>query len=240
MTAFWRTNERSNEDTIADAGPHALNGTSGPEVRTDRGHRGACRVFNGRHDSFIYVPYSTVLDTMGTLVIEAQILLDPDAPNAIQTIAARWDARPDRQSWILFLGMTLEPPPARPITKSEDEAKLLFALWTDRSAMPQVFAADHFQPWHDRTWNHVAVCVDGARISFYLNGRWDSSFPCLGRIRRSRAPLTIGNFLGDSYDMGPDIWYHGLEGTGFAGMIDEFRISPAARARAWAPPPEGR
>ncbi len=111
--------------------------------------------------------------------------------------------------------------------------KLRFALRTDRSPVPQVFAAEHFEPWRNRAWNHVAVCVDGRRISFYVNGRLDSSFPCFGRIRPSRAPLTIGNFLEASHDMGSNIWYLGLEGTGFSGMIDEFRISPAARSRTW-------
>ena len=241
MIAFWRMDEPLTEDTIHDAGPHALHGTAGPGVHTDQGKMGSCRVFNGMHDCFIYVPYTTALDSMGTIVVEAQVMASLDEPNPIQTIAARWGPKEEFQSWILFLVGSSDPPAAAQlgIESSNLRGKLLFALRSDRAPVPQVFAADGFEPWRVRAWNHVAVSVDGDRISFYINGRLDSSFPCLGRIRPSRAPLTIGNILAASYDMGTEVWYRGLEGTGFSGMIDEFRISPIERARSWSSPGAG-
>ena len=215
-----------------DAGPFALHGTAGPEVRTDDGFRGQSRLFNGESDSFIYVPYSAALDTMGTLGISAQVTIGSGGPEEdFRTIAARWGPGPERQSWILFLGGTSAQrshwPPA--IEPSRESGKLFFALMTDMSPVAQVFVANGLEDWRQGTWNQVAVMFDGSSVSFYLNGRLDSSFPCFGRIRPSRAPLTIGNVVDHSYESGKEVWYRGLEGAGFAGWIDEFRISRIGR-----------
>ena len=113
------------------------------------------------------------------MVIEAQVMIGPEVPNVVQTIAARWSPKPEFQSWILFL---VTAPDASSygrlgILPPDVNGTLLFALMTDRSPVPQVLAAEGFQPWHSRGWNHVALSVDGSRISFYINGRYDSSFP---------------------------------------------------------------
>jgi hypothetical protein len=233
--ALWRLDEPLTEDAMHDSGPYGLHGTAGPEVQADHGRVGGGRVFNGKLESFIYVPYSAALDTMGTIVVEAYVKADAEDRNPVQTIAARWGAMPEFQSWILFFSDEVAPPSrsVEPVAGTNPPGRLVFVLQTNKSPVPQAFAATDFQPWRSHTWNHVAVSVDGSSVRFYVNGRLESSYPCFGRVRASRAPLTIGNFLDATYDTGEMVWYRGFEGTGFSGMIDEVRISTIERARAW-------
>jgi hypothetical protein len=231
-TAVWHMDAALTEDAIQDAGLHALHGTAGQEVRTDQGYRGRCKVFNGLSDSFVYIAHSAILDSMDTIVVDAQVMFEAGASQGFNTIAGRWSPRPELQSWILFLGGPPEErtswPPA--IVPSLDQGKVYFALMLDTAPMPRVFVANGFEEWQNDRWNHVAVSFDGSQVSFYLNGRLDSLFPCFGRIRPSWAPLTIGNLVDISYDTGTAVWYRGLDGAGFKGMIDELRISRVARA----------
>lgn len=238
-TALWRLDDPSTEDVVLDAGPHELHGTAGHEVRTDEGYRGQAKLFNGRSDSFIYIPYSPALDTMGTIEISAQVMIGSGGPEEdFRTIAARWTPRPESQSWILFLGGTSairsDWPPA--VEPSRETGILFFALRTDMSPVAQVFAANGFEAWREGTWNQVAVAFDGSSVNFYINGRQDSSFPCFGCLSPSRAPLTIGNVIDRSYDTGADVWYRGIDRAGFIGWIDEVRVSRIGRDDSPASP----
>ena len=76
------------------------------------------------------------------------------------------------------------------------------------------------------TWYHIAIVRNGGKISAYINGVLVGSVDKATTYEFSMLPTMIGHSLDTNTDL-----------SGFAGYIDEFRISKVARWTADFTPP---
>jgi hypothetical protein len=238
--ALWRMDDPITTDQVMDSGPRGLHGVAGDDVQVDQGHDGQAKVFSGGPEAFVYVPDVAPFDALGTMVVEAWIRFDPQTANSIQIIAGRWNLKMGEQSWVFFLGWPLaqSPPefhllfPTSYVISSQPFGRpVYFAVVTDHAPSPQLFSANGdltFRPG----WNHVAVSMDGEKVTFYINGEMDSSSPCSGQVARTKAHLTVGNLVEVKIEANKTAWYQGIRDLGFTGMIDDARISTIGRVRS--------
>ena len=92
-------------------------------------------------------------------------------------------------------------------------------------------------------WVHVAATFDGEVATLYVEGRLDSQVALPYTMRTGEVPLTIGNTL-DSHrltDFGGDLRVdtigQRLKGDPLDGLLDEVRLSSAARTTFESAPP---
>jgi hypothetical protein len=190
-------------------------------------------------NSFLFVPYSPLLDPQAALSIEAWI-----APNAYPVypspIAARWAPSTGDRSWIFALmnipGIGASTTPAwlqGIVTSTGQSGRLMFVFQSEDAGPPRAFYS--LSEIELQRWSHVAVTFDGQVVRFFVNGQPDGTFATSGRIRASQAPLLVGNFFDSRFltDFGGDlrqgptadaVTYYALDGG-----LDELRISSAAR-----------
>jgi hypothetical protein len=236
--ALWRLDETGGV-RAADSGPARLNATAGPDTRTIYGRFRNARLFTASANSFLYVPYSPVLDLSDSLTIEAWV-----APNAYPLyedapIAARWSPVTDDRSWIFALvgnsATQLNPSPGwhMEYVRSAPPGRLLFVYQPEDAGVARWFLS--LTSVELQRWSHVAVSFDGQVVRFWIDGQPQGTFATAGRIRSSRAPLISGNFFDTRFltDFGGDLrqgptadtspWY------ALDGGIDELRISRAPR-----------
>jgi hypothetical protein len=234
--ALWRMDETGGT-LAADAGPSRLDATAGPDTPTIFGRFRGARSFESSANSFLFVPYSPLLEAQTALSIEAWI-----APNAFvmypaaAPIAVRWSPTTNDRSWAFALTGT--PGPALPpqpdwLQGDVESRRLAFGFQPDGAGSTRTFYSQ--SEIELQRWTHVAVTFDGQVVRFFVDGQPDGTFATDGRIRASQAPLLVGNyfdtrlltnFTGD-LRQGPTTdtptWY------ALDGGIDELRISRAAR-----------
>ena len=140
-----------------------------------------------------------------------------------------------------LVGARIRPPAARLPSPGFHEAlvingragQLLFAFQPTDAAQPRAFTSS--QRLVLERWTHVAASFDGALVRLFIDGRLDAQYAIRARIQQTRAPLLVGNYFDPrrltsfSGEMrlepgGDDNPYYAFE-----GMIDELRISSAAR-----------
>jgi len=239
--ALWRMDEPAGQ-RVADAGPSRLDATAGVDTRPIFGRFRGTRSFVHTIDSFLYVPYSPVLDLPAALSIEAWI-----APNDYPLyedwpIAVRWAPQTGERSWLFALARyyAVQRPSGGPSWHREflqgaGRGRLMFVFQPEEAGAPRVFFS--LSTVEVQRWTHVAVTYDGQVVRFWLDGQPDGTYATSGRIRASQAPLLVGNFFDTRYlsDFGGDLrqgpgadatpWY------AFDGGIDELRISNTARTQ---------
>ena len=238
---LWHMDE-SLGTQIQDFGPSAMLGIAGLETRSDFGRFGRARVFSLSLDSFIEVPFSPAMDVPASFTVEAWVQPTSYGNYEDTPIAARWTAQNADHSWIFSIVGNQLRPPVVPVASPGDHAALTrglaagtlyFAYQPADAGVPRAYYSTRVIELS--RWTHVAATYDGRVVKLWIDGRLDSQYASLGRIRSTRAPLEIGNtidphvlstFGGDlraSNTSDPTPYY------AFNGMIDEVRISNIPR-----------
>lgn len=227
---------------IPDSGPNALLGVAGLETRSDYGRFGRARVFTLSIDSFIEVPYNPALDAPASFTIEAWVKPNSYGNYEDTPIIARWTAQNADHSWILSIAGNQLRPPVVPLPSPGDHAALVgaaaagtlyFAFQPADAGVPRAYYST--RQIELSRWTHVAASYDGRVIRLWIDGRLDSQYASLGRIRTTRAPLEIGNTIDPHVlsTFGGDLRASNTSDTtpyyAFDGMIDEVRLSNVPR-----------
>jgi len=239
--ALWRLDETGGT-RAADAGPSRLDAVAGLDTRTIFGRFRGARLFTSSVNSFLYVPYSPLLELPSALTIEAWV-----APNSYSdfedaTIAARWSPATTDRSWIFAIVGIRRSPIVTGLTSPgwhEDFVqgarlgRLLFVFQPEEAGAARAFVS--LSAVELQRWTHVAVTFDGEVVRFWMDGQPEGTFATPGRVRASEAPLLVGNFFDTRFltDFGGDLrqgpasdstpWY------ALDGGLDELRISNVAR-----------
>ena len=245
--ALWRMDETGGTHA-ADAGPSRLDAIAGPDTRTIFGRFRGARLFTRSTNSFLYVPYSPLLD----LAVGAQHrgLDRPERLHAVRGLPHRQPGGRRRPPSTAGCSPSSAPtcrpacgPPSsapapaprgtRTFVQGVQAGRLLFVFQPEDAGAPRVFYS--LSAIELQRWTHVAVTFDGQVVRFFVNGQPDGTFATAGRIRASQAPLLVGNFFDPRFltDFGGDLrqgpaadtapWY------ALDGGIDELRLSRAAR-----------
>lgn len=239
--ALWRFDETAGLRS-ADAGPFRLDATSGPGTRGSYGRYAGAREFTRAIDSFVYAPYNPMFDPTSGLTIEAWVLPKGFGHYELTPIAARWTQEGTELSWLFgIVGARIQPPATRlpspgyhsRLVRGSATGQLIFAFQPSDASQVRSFTST--QRLVLERWTHVAVSYDGSVVRFFIDGRPEAQFATSGRIQPSHAPLLIGNyfdprrltnFSGELRMVpgGDENPYYAFE-----GLIDELRISSAAR-----------
>lgn len=239
--AQWRFDEAAGT-RCADAGPFRLDATAGPGTRGGYGRYGSAREFTRVIDSFVYAPHNPVLDAPGGFTVEAWVLPHAFGQYEDTPIAARWTQEGNEQSWLFgIVGARIQAPATRLPSPGYHDAlvlggqrgQLVFAFQPADASPTRAFTSS--QRLVLERWTHVAVSFDGMVVQFFVDGRLDAQYATRGHIQASRAPLLIGNYFDPrrltsfSGEMRMDPGGDENPYYAFEGLIDELRISSAAR-----------
>lgn len=239
-TALWRFDELAGVRCM-DSGPFRADLIAGNGTHSGYGRIGSAREFTRVIDSFAYGPYNPVFDESGELTVDAWIFPHAFGQYELTPIVARWTEEGNTKSWIFaIVGTKLQPPLARlaspgyhnVLVLNGREGQLMFAFQPADASRPRAFFST--QRLTPERWTHVAASFDGSVVRFFIDGTLDAQYATLGRIQPSRAPLLIGNYFNTRrltafsgelrLETGDDNPYYAFE-----GLIDELRISSAAR-----------
>jgi hypothetical protein len=237
---LWHFDERGGT-RVADSSPFQVAGTAGPESRVEFGRFKGARGFVATAQSFVFVPYNPVMESPRGFSVEAWVYLNDISRYELSGIAMRWSPIPNEQSWLLgVVGRDLPPTgaPTSPGWFSQEVATLLtghlvFAIRPDLAAGTESFMSSQSLPLN--RWVHVAATVDGEVVRLFIDGRLDNQAAVPNGIRRSVAPLVVGNALDPRRltDFGSDLHLDTsnlpLPFYALNGIVDELRISNAAR-----------
>jgi hypothetical protein len=236
--ALWRMDETGGT-RAADSGPHRLDAVAGQDTRTAFGRFRNARIFGKSLNSFLYVAPSPWLDLGPAFTIECWLAPNSYSNYEDMTIAARWSPQTDDHSWIFAMVGTRivspETPWHRSFVSNGKTGRLMFVFQPEDAGVPLVYHAQTLLEL-DR-WTHVAVSCDGQMVCFWVNGEPDGFFATTGRVRPSRAPLVVGNFIDPRRltDFGGELRLEtSTDATpyyAYDGGMDELRISNVARTR---------
>ena len=239
--ALWHMDEVGGL-RLEDSGPLHLEAVYGRDTRPEFGRFNSARRFTISNDSFAYLAYTPDLDLGREWTIEAWINPDGFGLYEATVIAARWIGVANQQSWLLGLsgrhimptGATSQSPGLLTIIAGNAPVGvLLFAIQPESAGEPRTFFST--RPIETGRWTHVAVTDDGQVLRIYLDDRLDAQFANPEAIRRSDAPLAIGNLIDPSQltefegslrvnpSLATDPVYS------FQGLMDEVRLSDTAR-----------
>jgi hypothetical protein len=244
--ALWRMDETGGT-LVADAGASRLDAVAGPDTRTIFGRFRGARLFTRSANSFLFVPYSSLLNSSSALSIEAWVAPNAYSPYEDSPIATRWSTTTAEHSWMFSivgsrLAARLLPPEFgngtgpewhQEFVRGAQPGRLLFVFQPEDAGSPRAFTS--LSAIELQRWTHVAVTFDGRLVSFFVNGQPDGVFATAGRIRASQAPLLVGNLFDPRFltDFGGDLrqgptadtapWY------ALDGGLDELRLSRSAR-----------
>jgi hypothetical protein len=239
--ALWRFDERAG-NSLSDSSPFRLMATAGPEARIEFGRYRNARSFTATAQSFAIAPYNPIMESPRGFSIECWLYLRDYSRYELSVIAARWTPVPNEQSWVFGvvgrkIGSATTPSPGwfagEVIALSS--GRLMFSFTPELAAGTQSFMSTTTLPL-DR-WVHVAATLDGEIVKLFVDGRLDSQAAIVNGIRRSTAPLVIGNVLDTRRltEFGSDLRqdpsnsllpFYALNGT-----LDELRLSNVARIR---------
>lgn len=239
-SAMWRFDEGAGGGAF-DSGPYRMIGTVGLDCRPDFGRFSGARRFNRSTASFILVPPNPVLVPRTGFSCEAWIRISEFGQYELTPIASVWTEDSNRRSWIFAIGgqrlagarVALASPGFHTsVAPAGSYARLIFAYQPE--AASAVLTYQSALTIEVERWTHVAVTFDGGVVKFWINGLLDSQYASPGRMRPSDAAMLIGNYFDtrllsefsgnlqlDGGDKNP---YYAFE-----GLIDELRISSAAR-----------
>ncbi|MEO5987328.1 MAG: LamG domain-containing protein [Candidatus Eisenbacteria bacterium] len=240
-SALWRMDE-AGTTRVVDAGPFRLSGTAGVDTRTDFGRYRSSRLFTRNPNSFVHVPYNPALESTRGLTVEAWVNVTEYGLFELAPLVSRWSPVPNEQSWLLgmvgrklniatagynspgiFSSLVTGMPPGRLVFMFQPEQAAAAVAWPSISTIPA------------NRWVHVAATLDGEVVKLYVDGRLDAQYATVGQVRRSTAPLMIGNVFDERRltDFGGDLRWDPSQDQkpyyAFVGSIDEVRISSLAR-----------
>jgi hypothetical protein len=236
---LWRFDERSGP-RVQDSSPFRLTGMAGPDAFVEFGRYKSARSFTATVQSFVVVPYNPVMESPRGFTVEAWIYLNDISAYEMSAIAMRWSPTPDEQSWVLGvvgrnLGGSTTPSPGwfNDVVSPFNTGQLVFAFRPDPANSLQRFASSATLPLN--RWVHVAATVDGEIVKIFIDGRLDIQVAVSSGIKRSVAPLVIGNALDPrrltdvSGELKQDLANSPLPWYALNGLVDELRLSNAAR-----------
>lgn len=236
---LWRFDERIGNG-ISDSSPFRLSGIAGPDARVEFGRYKNARSFTATAQSFVFVPYNPTMESPRGFTIEAWLYLRDYSRYELSTIAARWTPVPNEQSWLFAVvgrkvGSVTTPSPGWFDSEvlSLPSGRLMFSFAPELAAGTQSFMSTTTIPL-DR-WVHVAATLDGEIVKIFVDGRLDSQAAVVNGIRRSTAPLVMGNVLDvrKLTDFGSDLRQDPsnslLPFYALNGSVDEMRLSNVAR-----------
>lgn len=238
---LWHLDERGGTH-CTDSSPFRNYGTAGPETRIEFGRYKSARGFTATAQSFVFVPYNPVMESPRGFTVEAWVFLNDYSRYELSGIAMRWTPTPNQQSWLLGVvgqklpsGTTTTPSPG--MFNAEvvgiPSGRLIFAFSPELAAGTQSFASTSTFPL--RRWVHVAASVDGEIVRIFIDGRLDVQVAIANGIRRSDAPLVVGNVIDPrrltdfASDLRQDPANLPLPWYALNGTVDELRISNVAR-----------
>lgn len=235
--ALWRFDESAGL-RCADAGPFRLDATAGPGTRASYGRYAGAREFTRDIDSFVYASYNPVLDPTSGFTIEAWLLPKTFGQYELTPIATRWSQEGNEQSWLFGIVGAGRLGELSQVAGSVS-GHLVFAFQPADASPVRTFTST--QRLVLERWTHVAVSFDGMVVRFFISGRPEAQYATKGRIQASHAPLLIGNYF-DTRRLTRFSGELRMEPGGapksyyaFEGLIDELRISNAARTEfPWA------
>ncbi|HEY3188306.1 MAG TPA: LamG domain-containing protein [Solirubrobacteraceae bacterium] len=245
--ALWHLDEQAGSEVL-DAGSARLNGVAGIDSRPEFGRFVTGRRFTASINSFVLVPYSGTLDLGPAWTIEAWVKPSAYGPVELSVIASRWTESANEQSWVLGvlgIGRSLigGAPPVPGLFQSvitrPGAGLIVLVLQPQDAGEPRAYTSS--QPLDRDRWSHVAVTHDGSVLRFYLDGRLDAQYANVEAVRRSAAPLVLGNLIDPRWlvdaqgsqrvpaELGKYPFY------AFEGTVDELRLSNDARIPAPRP-----
>ncbi len=236
---LWHFDERGGT-AVSDASPFRLSGTAGPETRVEFGRYRNARSFTATAQSFVRVPYNPVMESPRGFTVEAWLYLNDVTRYEFSAVAMRWSPVPNEQSWLMgVVGRKIASVATPSPGWFADEMAVLspghlaFAFRPELAAGTQGFMSSAVLPL--RRWVHVAATVDGEVVRLYIDGRLDTQVAVANGIKRSSAPLVVGNALDPRRltDFGGDLRQDpsNLPVPFYAlnGLVDELRLSNVAR-----------
>ena len=232
---LWHFDERSGA-RVHGSGPSRLNGVAGPDARVEFGRFKSARSFTATAQSFVVVPYNPVMESPRAFTVEAWVYLNDLSPYELSAIAARWSPTSTDQSWVL--GVVGQKGASTALSSAFLEAvapcatgRLVFAYRADVGGGVQRACSSAALPM--RRWVQVAATVDGEVVRIYVDGRLDAQVAVANGIRRSLAPLAIGNAVDPRRLTDVSGELKQLDGTSSSyalnGLVDELRLSKVAR-----------
>jgi len=236
---LWHMDEPTGSD-VMDSGPIRLHGSAGIDTRAQFGRFGQGRHFSSSVNSFVLVPANPLLYGTSGLTVEAWIYLDGYGTYLDTPIAACWSSSANSQSWMLTVTGTHENfPPAvasgdlSALMGQAEVGKLAFVYQPSAAGAPQAYFSARTVPLS--RWAHVAATFDGQVVRLWVNGTLDAQFASAAKIAESNAALMFGNELDPNEltrfggYLRTDANVDGTPYSAFQGVIDEVRISSAAR-----------
>jgi hypothetical protein len=237
---LWHFDERAGTH-VGDSSPFRLSGSAGPDVRVEFGRYRSARAFTATAQSFVLVPYNPVMESPRGFTVEAWVYLNDYSRYELSGIAMRWTPVPNEQSWLLGivgrkLSATLTSPSPGWFTEETatlTPGHLVFAFRPELAAGTQSFMTTALVPTN--RWVHVAASMDGEVVRLFLDGRLDTQVAVANGIRRSSAPLVVGNTLDPrrltafGSDLRQEASNLPLPYYALNGLVDELRLSNAAR-----------
>jgi hypothetical protein len=238
---LWRFDEKGG-NSLSDASPFRLTGTTGPDVRVEFGRYRNARSFVATAQSFAIVPYNPVMESPRGFSIETWLYLRDYSRYELSVIAARWTPTPNEQSWVFGvvgrkIGSVTTPSPGwfdREVL-ALSSGRLMLSFTPELAAGTQSFMSTTTIPLN--RWVHVAATLDGEIVKFYVDGRLDSQAVLVNGIRPSTAPLVMGTVLDTrrltefGSDLRQDTSIALLPFYALNGTLDELRLSNVARVR---------
>lgn len=236
---LWHFDDRSGP-RVQDAGPFRMTGVAGPDSRVEFGRYKSARSFTATVQSFVVVPYNPVMESPRGFTVEAWIYLNDISTYELSAIAMRWSPTLDEQSWVLGvagrnLAATSTPSPGwfDEVVGASFTGRLVFAFRPETAKSLQRFSSTATLPMN--RWVHVAATVDGEIVKIFIDGRLDVQVAVSTGIKRSEAPLVIGNALDPRHltdlsgELKQDLTNGPLPWYALNGLVDELRLSNVAR-----------
>jgi hypothetical protein len=236
---LWHFDERSGA-RVQDAGPFRMNGVAGPDSPVEFGRYKSARSFTATVQSFVVVPYNPVMESPRGFTIEAWVYLNDISAYELSAIAMRWSPTPSEQSWVLGvvgrnLPVNTTPSPGwfNDVVAPFITGQLVFAFRPEPANALQRFSSSTTLPMN--RWVHVAATVDGEIVKIFIDGRLDVQVAVSSGIKRTEAPLVIGNALDPrrltdvSGELKQDLANSPLPWYALNGLVDELRLSNVAR-----------
>src|SRR5262249_23208416 len=193
--------------------------------------------------SFVFIPVNPVMESPRGFTVEAWVYLNDISTYEMSAIAMRWNpATAADQSWLLgvvgrqaTVASNAAPSPGwfDDIVANLTTGHLVFAFRPDLAAGTKSFQSSTTLPL--QRWVHVAASVDGEVVRLYLDGRLDVQQVVPNGIRRSPAPLVVGNAIDPrrltdiSGDLRQDPATLPPPFYALNGIVDELRLSNVAR-----------
>lgn len=239
--ALWHFDELGGQG-VADDTPAQLGGVAGLDTQVEFGRFGRARSFVNSVNSFVVVEANPLLDLQAPFTIEAWVRMRSYPAQVIGTIVSRMQNTGNQRAYILAITGGPQPlgAPPDPMFASDPRLQIgepghVWFAFVPGGAWSGLYSFISVGTLDVERWTHVAVTYNGSTLRFYLDGRLDSQHAASGEPARVRPPLMIGNTFDANVlsDFSGQLQVQSGRTPAFSypfdGLIDELRISSAAR-----------